>query len=85
MASRSRFLCLDCKVDTGKIGEHYMLTDTVWYSIHTSNVGMLCVECIEKRLKRRLNKFDFNQSHVNRISPGQSKSLRLLDRMKSEY
>lgn len=79
--SRRKWLCLDCKVDTGKIGEHYMLIDVVWKKIHTSPAGMLCVSCAEKRLGRQLTRRDFNDSHVNRINPGQSKSQRLMSRL----
>lgn len=63
--SRRKFLCLDCNVDTGKAHEHYMLKDEVWLSVVDSIVGMLCIDCIEKRLGRKLNKTDFNDSHVN--------------------
>jgi hypothetical protein len=63
--SRRKFLCLDCRVDTGKIREHYMLVDDVWFSIHGSNLGMICIGCIENRLGRQLCPQDFNSSHVN--------------------
>lgn len=80
--NRRRFLCLDCGVDTGKIGEHYMLVDRVWFSVTDSNRGMLCVGCIEKRLGRRLNANDFNNSYVNELGFGQVKSVRLLERLR---
>ena len=80
--SRSRFLCLDCKVDCGKIGEHYMLKDLVWFSVVASNKGMLCVGCIEGRLGRRLIPSDFNNSYVNGLGFGQIKSNRLLERLR---
>lgn len=79
--SRRKWLCMDCKQDTGRMGEHYMLVDATWQLAHNSNKGMLCVGCIEKRLGRKLRHQDFNDSHVNRISPGGSKSQRLLQRM----
>lgn len=80
--NRRRFLCLDCGVDTGKIGEHYMLVDRVWFSVTDSDRGMLCVGCIEKRLGRRLNANDFNNSYVNGLGFGQIKSNRLLERLR---
>lgn len=80
--SRKRFKCLDCSVDTGKIGEHYMLTDETWYQIHDSNIGMLCLGCLEVRLGRKLTAQDFNQSYINGLRFG-IKSLRLLDRLAS--
>lgn len=61
-----------------------MLIDSVWQKIHTTNIGMFCILCAEKRLGRILTKADFNSSHINRISPGQSKSNRLLQRLHNE-
>jgi len=66
-------------VDTGKIGEHYMLVDGTWRQAHNSNKGMLCVGCIERRLNRRLTAADFNQSYLNRDL---NVSMRLLERMR---
>lgn len=83
MASRRKWLCLDCKVDTGKIGEHYMLIEETWQLAHKSNQGMLCVDCLESRIGRRLVASDFNDSHINRVKPGESKSQKLLDRISS--
>lgn len=79
--SRQRWKCLDCKVDTGKIGEHYMLNFDVWHKAHLSQSGMLCIACLERRLGRKLTRHDFNKSHVNRIKPGESKSVRLISRL----
>lgn len=78
--SRRKFLCKDCKIDTGKIGEHYMLKDSVWYSVYPSQEGMLCINCIEKRLGRKLNKNDFNNSYVNNLNFG-VKNCKLVDRL----
>lgn len=64
--SRRKFLCLTCKQDTGRMGEHYMLRDEVWAQVHDSPVGMLCVLCCEARLGRELVPGDFNDSWVNR-------------------
>lgn len=58
-----------------------MLRDEVWNKIHASPVGMLCIGCAEKRLGRALVAADFNDSHVNRIKPGESKSCRLVSRL----
>ena len=79
--SRRIFLCMDCKVDTGKIGEFYMLRNETWNLIHNSNRGMLCVGCLEKRLGRQLEKSDFNDSFVNRTAPGRFFSVRLANRL----
>jgi hypothetical protein len=79
--SRRKFLCMDCKVDTGKIGEHYMLADSTWNLIHDSNKGMLCIGCVESRLGRQLISTDFNDSHVNKPFPGKFFSGRLHNRI----
>ncbi len=79
--SRRKWLCLDCKVDTGKIGEHYMLVDATWQLAHDSHIGMLCIGCIETRIGRKLMPSDFNNSHVNRQQPGKTQSQRMLLRM----
>lgn len=71
---------MDCGVDTGKIGDHYMLEDAVWYSVCDSDRGMLCINCIEQRLGRRLNPTDFNSSYVNTLGFG-IKSVALVDRL----
>lgn len=78
--SRRKWLCLDCRVDTGRIGEHYMLVDSVWAQAHNSKTGMLCVGCVEARIGRRLCAADFNDSYLNRDL---NVSMRLLERMRS--
>lgn len=80
--SRSKWKCLDCDVDTGKIGEHYFVHDHIWFSVVNSQKGMLCVGCIEKRLGRKLNKNDFPKVIINNPK-FESKSSRLMDRIKS--
>lgn len=79
--SRKRFLCLDCQVDTGKIHEHYFIHTEIWLSVVGSKKGMLCVGCLENRLKRRLTHLDFPAITVNnpRYEP---KSQRLMERMR---
>lgn len=81
MKSRRKFLCLDCGVDTGKIGEHYMLINRTWSLTGLGSVGMLCVEHVEKRIGRRLVPSDFNDSYLNRARTGII-SQRLSDRMR---
>ncbi len=80
--SRKKWLCLDCGVDCGRLGEHYMLKESVWFSVAASDKGMLCVGCIETRLGRRLTSNDFNNSYVNGLGFGQIKSNRLLERLR---
>lgn len=81
VASRKKFKCLDCGVDTGKIGEHYMLINATWHKVHKSNKGMYCIGCFESRLGRTLNSRDFNNSHVNKPFPGKIISARLYERI----
>lgn len=78
---RNHHKCKDCGVDTARIGEHYMLKDSVWYSAYAHERGMLCIGCLEKRLGRQLTKADFNDSHVNRPAPGKVFSMRLMSRL----
>lgn len=80
MKSRKRFLCLDCGVDTGKIGEHYMLIDETWALTGLGSIGMLCVLDVEKRIGRNLVPADFNSSYLNRARTGII-SMRLKERM----
>lgn len=78
--SRTRFLCTDCGIDTGKAGEYFMLRDEVWFSVFPSKFGMLCVGCVESRLGRELNPQDFNDSYLN-TSRKFARSIRLSSRM----
>ena len=83
MKSRRKFLCLDCKVDTGKIGEHYMLIDETWKLTGLGPIGMLCIEHVEIRIGRKLTASDFNDSYLNNYRTC-IKSARLVDRMTNE-
>lgn len=65
MSSRRKWLCLDCKVDTGKIREHYFVDLELWMSAVGSKVGMLCVGCLETRIGRQLKPSDFTSAHIN--------------------
>lgn len=78
--SRKKFLCLDCGIDTGKIGEHYMLIDETWKLTGLGKFGMLCVEHVEVRIGRVLAPSDFNNSYLNKPRTGII-SARLLSRM----
>jgi hypothetical protein len=82
MANRRKFLCLDCNVDTGKIGEHYMLVDSTWSLTGLGKYGMLCVEHVESRIGRKLSAGDFNDSYLNNPRTGII-SQRLMDRMRN--
>ena len=78
--SRRKFLCVDCKVDTGKIGEHYFIRTDLWLKAMRTIRGMLCIGCLEKRLGRELRKSDFTDAFIN--SPEfEPKSQRLMERL----
>jgi hypothetical protein len=79
--SRRKFLCLDCNVDTGKIGEHYMLVDETWHLTGLGKYGMLCIDHVEQRIGRKLNAKDFNNSYLNKPRTGII-SAKLMTRMK---
>ena len=78
--SRRRFLCLDCGVDTGKIHEHYFVHTHIWLSVVATIKGMLCVECLEIRLGKKLERKDFPDVIINKPS-FEPKSARLMARL----
>jgi hypothetical protein len=78
---RNRFLCLDCQLDTGQANEYFMLRDDVWALTGLSSQdGMLCIGCIERRIGRRLERADFAAVKMNhpKVFP---MSQRLLERI----
>lgn len=79
--NRSRFLCEDCKIDTGKIGEFYFVNTDLWLSVMVSINGMLCVGCLEDRLGRRLTPADFTMASINKPQRGVLQSERLRSRI----
>lgn len=80
MSSRKKWLCIDCNIDTGRIGEFYFVQTNLWLQAVGSINGMLCIGCLEKRIGRQLIKHDFTDCYLN--SPKGIKSLRLQDRLK---
>lgn len=75
-----RFLCLDCKADTGKMGEFYYIHLPLWLVAVGSIDGMLCIGCLEKRLGRKLTRSDFTDASINNPQYG-IKSVRLMERL----
>jgi hypothetical protein len=57
--------CLDCGLDTIESGDYYMLRDAVWLEGNPAEAGMLCLECVEKRLGRLLTPWDFSTAPIN--------------------
>ena len=78
--SRKKWLCLDCRVDTGKIYEHYYVELELWMKVVGSKTGMLCIGCLEDRIDRKLTRKDFPNVTINSVKYG-NKSLRLLNRL----
>lgn len=64
--SRKRWLCAGCGEDTSLMKEHYFLNTELWLQVNNGQErGMLCIGCVEKRLGRKLNTFDFPSVHIN--------------------
>ncbi|MBA8881664.1 hypothetical protein FHW16_005409 [Phyllobacterium myrsinacearum] len=62
----ARFICVDCSVDTCESNEYYMVQDAVWKEAGmTPDGGMLCLGCLEDRLKRQLKPHDFPDYPIN--------------------
>ena len=64
----SEFLCLGCGAHTGELLEYYRLRDDVWREAHPAVKGMLCIGCVEARLKRELTHHDFEWVPLNLIA-----------------
>ena len=75
---KSRWDCLHCKNNTQY--EHFFLHKEIWSKIHSSNKGMICVLCCEKKLGRKLTSKDFTPAFINSPKYGK-KSLILLERL----
>jgi hypothetical protein len=73
--------CMDCGVDTDANDEQYMLLDNVWRAANPAEAGMLCIECCERRLGRRLCREDFAKYLQTAFDDGMPVSARLGDRM----
>ena len=58
-------LCMDCRSDTFASEEYYMLRFGLWRSINARGRGMLCLACVERRLRRSLERRDFTDAPVN--------------------
>lgn len=66
----SAFHCVDCGENTsehnGGLNEYYMVHDGVWaLSGLGPNDGMLCIDCLERRIGRCLTAKDFPPVFIN--------------------
>jgi hypothetical protein len=62
------FRCLDCNVDTDASGDYYMVQRKLWLRARPEDHGMLCLDCLEKRIRRPLVRGDFTLCVVNDMS-----------------
>ena len=67
-------LCADCAVDTSDIDEWFMVLDDVWES-YSNGSRFLCVACLEKRMGRTLNRWDFTDCPLNKINHDSGSAL----------
>lgn len=74
------FLCIDCHADTSKINEYYMLKNWLWKKIRGGR-HMLCLNCVENRLGRRLTSRDFTDCPLNLLTDPWPKSIRFINRL----
>jgi hypothetical protein len=75
----SQFKCVDCKVDTDENGEYYMVTNNIWRN-YGAGRGMLCIGCLELRIGRKLDKYDFMNVPVNYLG---YRSERMINRLEN--
>lgn len=62
--SKTKWICVDCPRDTKH--EHYFVNNEVWFGLaKMPECGMLCVQCLEKRIGRKLRADDFTNAHIN--------------------
>lgn len=62
--SKRKWICTDCPRDTKH--EHYFVNNNVWFDeAKMPESGMLCVQCLEGRIGRRLEPSDFTDAFIN--------------------
>ena len=74
------FDCVDCGLNTLDKNEYYMVHDAIW-DIFGAQDGMLCVGCLERRLKRKLKSSDFTDCLL--ITKDKPRSIRFRRRLAS--
>lgn len=61
---KRKWNCVDCSRNTQL--EHYFVHNDVWFhEASMSEVGMLCVNCLETRIERKLIPEDFTDAFIN--------------------
>ena len=68
MKVRPKFAdCLHCRRAVPTL-DYFMLREDVWLSVHTTDRGVMHLECVEERLGRTLRRTDFaTQESLNRM------------------
>jgi len=61
---RQSFACRDCELDT-RHNDYYMVHNDIWIKAFGRGDGMLCIQCLEKRIARKLTVNDFTKCPVN--------------------
>jgi hypothetical protein len=83
--SMDKYQCLDCRENTCRLDEYYMVRHALWESAVPERRGFLCIGCLEARVGRRLTPDDFPDLPCNRTDGDSrfttTKSPRLLDRL----
>lgn len=58
--------CYDCGMDLEEIKQYFMVKDHLWQKYGVGK-NMLCMDCFEKKIGRRLLLDDFSYTSVNAI------------------
>lgn len=79
--------CAICGVDCCEINEYYMVHNDLWEQYGVVH-GMLCVSCLEQRMRRELTAADFMPGAGDNIlpinGPDQHHSARLTERLRRQ-
>lgn len=61
---KAKWDCVDCDANTSY--EHYFVKNEIWCGLaKMTEVGMLCIGCLELRIGRILKPEDFTDAHIN--------------------
>ena len=63
---KNHFFCVDCGVNVSDKKEHYFVHTSLWVGVANLSIDqMCCISCLEKRIKRQLNRNDFTDAYIN--------------------
>lgn len=73
--------CKDCNCDTyGNSKDYYMVHDEIWDK-HGAGRDMLCIDCLEKRIGRKLVYEDFTDCPLNNLFNDYINELKVKERI----